>query len=134
MRDFTQPDRVERYPYPCIWKRGAHCELAFYHLADGRTVLVCTDPPDNVHTPVVIVLELLVPKICRDFQLDSEQLVWIEHYQEGMTKRDTYNLVTFKLDNGFKSLREPTWREMTPTDWSELGLFVPSTPGATHDK
>lgn len=129
MKDFTRPDRVERYPYPCIWGRGAHCDLAFHDIDDGRTVVVCTDPPDNQHTAVVIVLEVLVPKICRDFQLDPDQLVWIEHYRESCGGREVFNLITFNMNDEMTLLRNPTWREMQPTNWSELGLFVPTVPG-----
>ena len=129
VKDFTRPDRHVRYPFPCLWGRGAHCELDFYETGDGRTVVVCTDPPDNQHTAVVVVLEMLVPKVCRDFDLDSQRLVWIEHYREALTGREVFNLVNFNVEQNRTKLQNAAWREMTATDWSELGLFVPTVPG-----
>lgn len=132
MKDFTRPDRHLRYPFPCLWGRGAHCDLDFYEINDGRTVVVCTDPPDNRHTAVSIVLEGLVPKVCRDFNLEPERLVWIEHYREALGGREVFNLVNFSVDQNLTKLENTAWREMTAGDWSELGLFIPTVPGA-HD-
>jgi hypothetical protein len=54
--------------------------LELIPLADGRTVVIATERPDNPGTSVTNAAEELASQVCQRFDIDPDKLVWIESY------------------------------------------------------
>ena len=61
---------------------------------------IATDIPENEGTAVTNWAEHLATQICKEFQIEPSQLIWIEHYLErGMhgERDESWDLAVFKL-------------------------------------
>lgn len=81
-----------RYTYPCMWSESAACDLAFCDLNDGRTAVRCIDRSTHRQTQVVMVLELLATRVCREFGIEPEQLVWVMGIGGGVAAAPTSHI------------------------------------------
>ena len=111
--------------------RGFHgctcvCGLELQKLADGRTLVICTELPENTGTSVTNFAENLATLVCRKFGIRHDQLLWIEHYFSGraLGPEPQWDWVEFDWDG--ESFQNPRWRPMDALDWRQLGLVAPA--------
>ena len=119
------------YHYKGYWGCKARCGLRFYTAPTGETVVVAIELSDNEGTSITNMAEELATWVCRDFSLDPERLLWIEHYTElvdGPLERtpDSFDLVRFSWDG--EKFTEPHWRHMP---YAEVALL---TDGALPER
>ena len=122
--------------------RSAWCRIEIILLADGRTAVIATELAENPGTSVTNVAEFIASFVCDQFGIDSEKLIWIEHYGYSSPiapDERSYDLVTFerrkpesvtwspavqdRQPSGWPGyFDEPHWRPMKEQDWHSLGL------------
>ena len=116
--------------------RGFHgcpsvCDLDIRSLANGKTLVICTEVPDNRGTSVTNFAEELATLVCKQFGIVPDSLVWVEHYPRGVAhgRLPDWDLVTFTLagDGTNFHFESPQWRPMRDEDWKQLGLEAPAT-------
>ena len=106
------------------------CRLRFFEAPTGETVIVATELLENEGTSITNMAEHLATQVCREFNIDPEQLLWIEHYTglvDGPDERipESFDLVSFDLsftEDGQQCYRftEPHWRHMPLAEVSFL--------------
>lgn len=141
---------IRQFCYPGLHGREAWADLTLYDLADGGTLVVASERPDNPGASVTNAAEQLATWAAFRLEFEPEQLVWVEHYpavgygqiarragqqarrNEG-TVHETYDLVTFELHRGAWRdagvlwppvpwrLARPEWRPTREDDWRHLG-------------
>jgi hypothetical protein len=101
------------------------CGLDIQPLANDRTVVICTELPDNPGTSVTNFAEDLATLVCRRFRIASDKLVWIEHYPPSASHgpKADWDRVEFSWDGD--CFQQPRWRPMRSEDWKQLGLCAP---------
>src|SRR6185503_8773416 len=78
----TLPKEVS-YDYSVLANRiTARCRLRFFEAPTGDVVVVATELPDNPGMSITNAAEELAGTVCRDYGIDPERLVWVEHYPE----------------------------------------------------
>ena len=107
---------------------GCHsvCGLDIQPLADGRTLVICTELPDNPGTSVTNFAEDLATLVCRQFGIVPAKLVWVEHYPASPSHgpKPDWDWVEFTWDG--RQLQQPRWRPVLLKDWIQLGLPAPA--------
>lgn len=148
----------ERICFDRFEYRGFHgcrciCSLEMLFLHDGRIAVIATELEDNPGTSITNVAEHLASEACDRFDIDPDNLVWIETYgypASGPGERQrTYDLVTFARckpesirwspavrathpDGWPGYFEDPVWRPMQDEDWRALGLSP--RPPVTFDQ
>ena len=61
---------------------GARCQIQFFIAPTGDAVVVATELPDNPGKSITSAAGEIATALLRDYQLDPELLVCIEHYPE----------------------------------------------------
>lgn len=142
-------ERVARFKFAGLFGLPAACALERIDVPDGRVVVIATELPDNPGVSITNFAEELATIACLRFGIETERLVWIEHYPpdpcplcqgtgrrrsvlcsgcRGTRKRreaDRFDTVNFTVHRcplkGFR-LEDPEWRPMREADWQELNL------------
>src|SRR2546426_12007796 len=114
---------VKRYAFRGYWNRESFCSLEIQQLKDDRTMVIATEVKDNPGTSITNMAEGLAMEVCRDYGIDPDKLVWIEHYgyqspMKALSPR-AYDFVSFQLvsDGHRAKFAEPKWRPMRDEDW-----------------
>lgn len=124
-----------RYDYPGYHGSQAHCRLRIYGGDPDRpTVVLATEAEDNAGTSITNAAETLATRVCRDFRLDPDTILWVEHYRDrafigGRPQfKERYDLVSFdRAPDG--SFRHPEWRSLTkPVVEGFTGQALPDDP------
>lgn len=107
---------MSTFKYKGIGGCDCICDIELEPLDNGMMLVMITESPENVGTSVTNAAELLHPQIIREFGLEDEDLVWIEHYPpvDGL-QEESYDLVRFTLEqdaNGQPLLR-PAWQRIS---------------------
>lgn len=90
------------FPYSATGR----CDLEIRPQRD-RAIVIVTEPPLD---PIAIPFKDLFLKVCRQFALNPEQVVWIEHWPACKEQDSTvYCLVTYTLDN--ERPLDPQWQQ-----------------------
>ena len=137
----TGPLQIPRFEYQGFHGCRSCCGLEIIPLADGRTLVIATELADNPGTSVTNVAEHLASFVCERFGIETEKLVWVEHYGYGicLLGERAYDRVTFQRrapegvvwlpavtgskPNGWPGhFGEPHWVTMSDADWAALGL------------
>jgi len=90
----------------------SRCFLRIYKTGE-KTVIIATELRDNPGTSITNYAAQLATGALQTFNVQPEQLVWVEHYPAGDTERegegeDTYDIVTFTWNGD--NLTTPVWR------------------------
>lgn len=113
----------------------AHCGLRLLTAPTGDNVVIATELPDNPGMSITNAAEEVAAAVCRDFGLEPERLVWIEHYPERLTGDNyghrtepaSFDAVTFTWDG--QQFSDPQWRRLAPEELAFLtGLTLPVHP------
>jgi hypothetical protein len=110
----------ELFAYKAVNRADGVCLVERINLPDGRIVIACIQPPGNPGNSITNCVESLCFQVCERFNVAPDLLVWLQHYE---ADRDgEWNLVTFKQRPPSGPFEDPSWTDMTPRMWSELGL------------
>jgi hypothetical protein len=135
------PRTFDRFEYRGFHGFPSRCNLELIPLPDGRLVAIATERSDNPGTSVTNAAELLASQVCDRFGIEPGRLLWIEHYGYGTSlfPERGHDHVTFartyvkwanpagKTPTCYAEpvyFRAPSWRQMTESDWRDLGLPV----------
>ena len=104
------------YHFKGYWDCESRCGLQFFTGPTGESVVVATELIDNLGTSITNMAERLATRVCRDFNIDPERLLWIENYADlvdGPAERtpQSFDLVTFEWHGG--TFSNPRWRHMS---------------------
>jgi len=85
-------------------------QLGYRNICDikiFKNIVIATEDEHNPSVSFSNFSEILAEEICRKHKLDMETLVWIEHRVRRKPFGETFDLVSFQLeDNEFKA---PRW-------------------------
>jgi len=96
------------------------CLIERIDIPDGRIVLACIDVAGNPGNSITNCVEELCFQVCERFDIPTEKLVWLEHYD---TFGDAeWNVVTFSQFPPNGPFQDPKWSKMTPAMWRSLRL------------
>jgi len=116
-----------RFEYRGFHGNPAVCGLEIQPLADGRTLVICTELPENPGTSVTNFAEQLATLVVQQFDIAPDKLVWIEHYPASASHgpNPDWDWVDFEFDG--ICFRHPEWRPVRLIEWIQLGLPAPAT-------
>jgi hypothetical protein len=106
------------------------CGLDIQRLAGSRTLVVCTELPNNPGTSVTNFAEQLATLVCQRFAIAPQDLLWIEHYPASETHgpEPDWDWVEFTW-TGHEFIH-PRWRPVRPEDWKQFGVPDPASGAA----
>lgn len=107
-----------RYEFTGYHGSKAHCRLRIYGGDPDRpSVVIATEAEDNPGTSITNAAESLATRVCQDFRLDPDTVLWVEHYRDraffgGRPQfQERFDLVSFdRSPDG--SFRHPGWRPL----------------------
>ena len=100
-----------RYNYKGFWS-DSYCDIEAHRRSDGKYVFVATEMRDNPGTSVTNYAEHLATAMRRQYGLEPEDMMWIEHYPEARDRRkESFDLVRFAVEGD--SFRRPVWTRIT---------------------
>lgn len=105
------------FEYQGSWGRPARCRLRLYRLANGMTVAIASELPDNPGVSITNFAAELATGVRRQFIEPGQGLLWVEHYprQESGLDRETYDRVLLRWDG--RAYRDPQWKP-----WSRAAI------------
>lgn len=109
------------------------CSIERISLPDDRIVIICEEVNGNPGISVTNAVEDIAFQVCQQFQIDPQNLVWIEHYNVYFIDEPEWNLVKFNKIPPDDYFEGPSWKPMTPKDWQQLG-FRPKVSKSKHKK
>lgn len=122
-----------RYPLwqvanqPCFfaYKAGNRsdgvCLIERIDLPDRRIVIACIETAGNPGTSITNCVEDLVFQVCERFEIPSDRLIWLQHYD--YDENQEWNIVTFTQMPPQGPFSNPHWTKMTSELWRELRLM-----------
>ena len=127
-----------RYHYKGFWGCDSCCDIEAHRRGDGKYVFIATELPDNPGTSVTNCAGHLATAMRRQYGLDAEEVIWIEHYPEAKHRRkEDFDLVRFAAMEG-ESFRSPVWTRITEEAVHELIAGVRNVedlvPRRTNDR
>jgi len=116
--------QVANEPEFFAYKAGNRCDgvclIERIDLPDGRIVIACIQMAGNPGNSITNCVEALSFQICERFELDANQVLWLQHYD--YYEREDWQMVTFSQTPPEGPFANPTWTPMTPQIWKELRL------------
>ena len=109
------------FDYKGFWGCDSHCTIEII-----GNLVVCTEDTNNDGTSVTNLAEHIATRICYQFQLDPEKLVWVEHYPaRGYqdTIPPTWDLAVFQRatpKDGITRLLKPKWSHLGQEGFQRL--------------
>ena len=86
----------------------SHCTLEIV-----GNLVIAAEADDNPGTSVTNMAEDLATLVCAEFDINPDQLIWIEHYPDRGHLTDDWDIVTFKRSttrrNSVTRFRSPRW-------------------------
>ena len=105
-----------RFDYKGYHNCDCHCTLQIV-----GNLVVCTEDLGNQGTSITNMAEHLATRVCYQFQIDPNQLTWIEHYQERgdrfYKRPEDFSIVSFQFVTGNDSIircLHPKWKHIEP--------------------
>lgn len=78
----------------------------------GRVVIATQlDIDDMPGTSITNAAETVAKGVCDKYNIKYNELIWIEHYKQDYTGRDSYKLVNFDIQDGIFS--NPNWEDIS---------------------
>jgi len=99
---------MQVYHYEGYHGNPAMCGISIF----GNTV-VCTQLPENKGTSVTNLAEQIATDVCKEFRIDPERLIWIEHYPP-VDRHEAFDLVHFNLIGS--QFSDPKWTRIAKSD------------------
>lgn len=104
------------------------CDIQIIPIFEGYqyTLVIVTEDTDNTGMSICNAFEDLFRQVCQVFQLNSEKVIWIEHWerdrvpelsQKNVINQSEWNLVNFELNKN---------KEPYNPRWVYLGSSLPS--------
>ena len=125
-----------RFEYEGYHGCQSHCLI----LRKGN-VVVCTEAPDNEGTSVTNCAEVIASKVCLEYGINPDELIWIEHYihpfEDSGLPQETFDRCEFQRVQG--DAGKSTWGRITHSifespQWKHLDraetLALAGTPAA----
>lgn len=96
------------------------CGVDIEKLADGRTIVVLTELPENTGTSVTNMVEYLATEIYHSFLkgIPTQNIFWIEHYPERKPFPETFDRVIMTWDG--QKFKNPKWERLLPAFFQGL--------------
>jgi hypothetical protein len=102
------------YDYPGYFGGPARCRLRIFHLGPDRpAVVIATELPDNPSTSITNRAEVLADLVAREFNIDADTMLWVEHYAADRILPERYSVVEFQADPRTGRPCKPHWRHLT---------------------
>ena len=110
------------YNFKGLWDLPSICGLKILKKGD-KSIIIATDLYDqNPGTSITEWNTKLAMEICEKFDLNPENIVFIEHTPDKDTKlefnRETFFQVSFTLENG--KFVDPDWNQLTKEEVDKL--------------
>ncbi len=121
----------ELFAYKAGNRADGVCLIERINLPDGRVVISCTAVTGNPGISITNSVEELCFQVCERFEIPSERLVWLEHYD--YEDDAEWSLVEFKRTPPERPFEDPTWTRMTPEMWKGLRLKPKKRLGRWHN-
>lgn len=113
----NQPDF---FAYKAKNRADGICLIERIDLPDGRIVVVCIEMTGNPGRSITNCVEDLCFQVCERFEIPTDQLVWLQHYDYDQDQE--WNMVTFTQMPPQGPFANPSWTKMTTELWHELRL------------
>jgi hypothetical protein len=110
----------ELFSYKAGNRADGVCLIERINLPDGRVVVCCIAAVGNPGNSITNCVEELCFQVCERFEIPSDQLVWLEHYD--YDDDQVWNMVQFKRMPPDRPFEDPQWIRMTPEMWNDLRL------------
>lgn len=90
------------------------CDIVIHN-----NIVIATELEDNKGTSITNIAEGLATQVCKEFNIDPEKLIWVEHYFSSVAlKQETFDIVEFTfLENG--ECVKPKWRRSTEAEFEK---------------
>ena len=109
----------ELFAYKAGNRSDGICLIERVHIPDGRIVVAAIAIAGNPGNSITNCVEELCLQVCQRFQLPSNRLVWLEHYD---TYDAEWNHVTFRQMPPVGPFEDPKWTQMNSEAWRKLRL------------
>ena len=93
------------------------CRLRIYETAQ-QAVVIATEFPDNPGTSVTNAAKQIATLVVQQYELNSQSLVWIEHYPPEGDLEGGFDLVEFTWKG--RHSHAPRWRRLSKEDVEQL--------------
>jgi hypothetical protein len=103
----------ELFAYKTVNRVDGVCLIERIDLPDERIVIACIQTAGNPGNSITNSVEYLCFQVCERFDIPSERLVWLEHYDYD----DEWRRVTFAQHPPNQPFGDPIWETMTPAMW-----------------
>jgi len=113
-------DQLDFFAYLAPGRMDGVCLIERIDLPDGRIVIACLQAPSNPGTSITNAVEVICAQVCERFEIPADRLVWLEHYP--FIDPLEWSVVTFARAPPASPFAGPSWTNMTPSMWTELGL------------
>jgi hypothetical protein len=113
-------DEPEFFAYKAPNRIDGVCLIERIDLPDGRIVVICIATAGNPGNSITNCVEALCFQVCSRFDIPSDRLVWIEHYD--YDEPAEWRLVTFAKSPANQPFLDPTWTTMSAEMWRDLRL------------
>jgi hypothetical protein len=112
-----------RLDYPGYFECRSSCRLRIYRHG-GQNIAVATELHDNPGTSVTNAVETICHLAVREYELDPDRTIFIEHYpgrlqRSLLVRGETFDLVTFG-ERLWDHYEDPSWRRLHADQVSEL--------------
>lgn len=120
-----------KYEYAGFHGCVSTCDLEIH-----SNLVICSERGDNEGTSITNMAEHLATAISKQFDINPERLIWIEHYRaEPTIERDeTYNLVFFNLTGGGILAQDAKAFEFSNPRWVSIEKVIVEALIDTHSE
>lgn len=98
------------------------CRIERIDLTDGRTVIICEEIDGNPGMSVTNAIEFIALHLCRQFEIEPNKLVLLEHYDTHYHRDGEWDLVEFAHRSLVDGFDRPFWMTLIELDWRQLGF------------
>lgn len=118
------PSGEFRFDYKGYYDCESHCILEII-----GNLVIATEHEDNEGTSITNMAEYLAPRVCYAYQVDPQNLIWIEHYPERGNKwmhrpiPESWDRVNFdraEAPDGMMRFLHPDWKHLDLDTFEEL--------------
>ena len=112
------PEGEFRFYYQGFHGCDSFCQIEI-HQKPGQVVIIATEDNDNEGTSITNMAEHVATRVCHQFKINPDHLVWIEHYPQRGYRGDipeSWDIVQFEQirhQDGTFRLKHPKWSPFT---------------------
>lgn len=90
--------------------KSVNGQLSYCNINVKGNLVIVTELRSNPGVSITNAAEIIAEKVCKNFKIKPEELIYIEHYQSEksfLRTTDTFDFVEFDINNG--KFSEPKW-------------------------